>query len=331
MSNKQPIESLLKKYEQGRCTEEELAIIEEWYRSLNAGKPKTNIDETTVQQLKEESWEHIASVIGNEEKQKKNKSFFFYFSRVAAAVVIGITSFLGYHYYTVKIKTEEYITLKTAKGEFVHIILPDSSAVWVSGGSFLKYPQSFNRSRDIFLENGEAYFEVKHDDKAPFIVHTTSGISTRVLGTKFSVKSFAALADARVKVVSGKVKVQDAAGTYGILTKNQQIRIDKISKAFTIGTVDSSDITGLKQGKIVLNDVPLEELALSLENSFTVPVIISSGKLAHCRISISYTLKDTLENILNDVSLIYAIKIQRNEKGIAITGKGCLEKNYCSL
>lgn len=322
MSQKHPIETILEKFKLGKCTGEELAILEQWYQSLNTGNTEFKVSGVSIKTLKDDSWNRIFAFI-NDEAKRNSKKRLLHITRAAAAVFIGVMFFLGYYFFIAERKGLEYIALLTKKGELLQVTLPDSSIVWVSGGSSLRYPKSFDQSRDVFLEDGEAYFEVEHNEKVPFVVHTPSGISTRVLGTKFSVKSLATLADARVKVISGKVQVQDSLHTFGILTKNQELRIDKVSKAFQIATIDSLEITDWKQGKIFLTDVSFEELALALENSFKIPVTISSQKLAHCRISISYKLADDIKSILKDISIIYTINIKQNEKGITISGKGC--------
>lgn len=39
--------------------------------------------------------------------------------------------------------------------------------------------------------DGEAYFEVAHNEKSPFVVHTST-LDVEVLGTKFNVEAYSA-------------------------------------------------------------------------------------------------------------------------------------------
>ncbi|HEX7849691.1 MAG TPA: FecR domain-containing protein [Sphingomonas sp.] len=65
------------------------------------------------------------------------------------------------------------------------------------------------KSRDIWLDSGEAYFEVKHREGEPFVVHAGRRTIT-VLGTKFSVRR--EKDQVTVNVVEGRVRVDDGRG-----------------------------------------------------------------------------------------------------------------------
>ncbi|WP_447753254.1 FecR family protein [Sphingopyxis fribergensis] len=63
-------------------------------------------------------------------------------------------------------------------------------------------------SRHIWLDDGEAYFDVKHAADVPFVIHAGSRVVT-VLGTRFSVRRDGD--QVRVNVVEGRVRVDDVA------------------------------------------------------------------------------------------------------------------------
>src|SRR5690606_27572020 len=60
-------------------------------------------------------------------------------------------------------------------------------------------------TRSVFIDSGEAYFEVAHDAARPFVVHAGGGTITAV-GTAFNVHSV--LGRVSVAVVEGAVNVQ---------------------------------------------------------------------------------------------------------------------------
>ena len=62
------------------------------------------------------------------------------------------------------------------------ITLPDSSIVWLNANACLRYPREFSEQVRQVEIKGEAFFEVRKDEKKPFIVQT-DGIGIRVLGT----------------------------------------------------------------------------------------------------------------------------------------------------
>ena len=52
------------------------------------------------------------------------------------------------------------------------ITLPDSSVVWLNANACLRYPREFSgQARQVEIK-GEAFFEVRKDEKKPFIVRT---------------------------------------------------------------------------------------------------------------------------------------------------------------
>jgi ferric-dicitrate binding protein FerR (iron transport regulator) len=84
--------------------------------------------------------------------------------------------------------------------------LPDGTSVTLNKGAILEYPASFKKNkRDVKL-NGEAWFEVRHDDAKPFIV-TSHNVRVEVLGTSFYVNTNAANNTMEVILNSGSVAI----------------------------------------------------------------------------------------------------------------------------
>ncbi len=74
-----------------------------------------------------------------------------------------------------------------SQGEVQKVLLPDSSTVWLNANSSITYTEDFGTAeRRISLE-GEAFFDVRRNEKVPFIV-ATQGAFVRVLGTSFNLK-----------------------------------------------------------------------------------------------------------------------------------------------
>ena len=95
-----------------------------------------------------------------------------------------------YTYSLVRKPAIAWVEKHTRPGEQRRLQLADGSVVWLNAGSRLRYPAAFARpQREVFLE-GEAFFEVARDPKKPFLIHAGQS-TTRVLGTSFSVRSYA--------------------------------------------------------------------------------------------------------------------------------------------
>src|SRR5690606_17821949 len=107
-----------------------------------------------------------------------------------------------------------YNTISTPNGGQFKIILPDGSNVWLNAESSLTYPTAFTSLEQRKVElTGEAYFEVAHDSKKPFIVHTTAsskGMSQNieVLGTHFNVNSYENEEVVKTTLLEGSVSIK---------------------------------------------------------------------------------------------------------------------------
>lgn len=107
--------------------------------------------------------------------------------------------------------------IATAVGAQRHVVLADGSRLVVNTDSLLRTAVD-RTSRTVWLDRGEAFFEVAHDARHPFVIRAGDQRVT-VLGTRFAVRRDG---DAvRVSVIEGRVRVEDATsdrGTAAIVT-----------------------------------------------------------------------------------------------------------------
>ncbi|MCH5715597.1 FecR family protein [Niabella hibiscisoli] len=91
----------------------------------------------------------------------------------------------------------------------MNIMLPDSSQVALSPHSSISYKEPFQDGKRSIELKGEAYFEVVKNARMPFVV-ASYPLSTTVLGTVFSVKSFEKDRQIKVSLFKGVVAVGNA-------------------------------------------------------------------------------------------------------------------------
>lgn len=100
----------------------------------------------------------------------------------------------------------QYFAVATGAAELDTLELPDGSRAIMAPNTSLRYSIAPSRGpRTVTLE-GEAYFEVRHDDARPFRVKTRRAVVTD-LGTTFVVREYAADVHALVAVRSGAASV----------------------------------------------------------------------------------------------------------------------------
>ena len=133
-----------------------------------------------------------------------------WYKSIAAILIIGLSSL--FYWYELD-RTEPQLTqsnapvIKAEKNPIRRFInLPDGSSVILNENSRVELSKNFgsNGLREVYLY-GEAYFDVTHDLKKPFIVYTGK-VKTTVLGTAFNIKESSLSQTVTVTVTRGKVK-----------------------------------------------------------------------------------------------------------------------------
>ena len=97
----------------------------------------------------------------------------------------------------------------TSTGAHRIISLVDQTTVELNTASQMRSTLDASK-REVFLDRGEAYFDVAHDSSRPFVVHA-GGQEIVVLGTKFAVRVDGA--KLTVSVVEGRVRLNSLQRT----------------------------------------------------------------------------------------------------------------------
>lgn len=249
---------------------------------------------------------------------------------VAAAVLIPLVGISIYWFATrqkaittnqVAAANPAAVKKQTGSGrQTIH--LPDGSTVVLNQGSRLNYPSSFNgKTRNVYL-TGEGFFDIQHNPRQPFIVHTGK-ISVKVLGTAFNIKTTTLNQDVEVTVTRGKVQVLNEDKSIGILSASQQLSYNTANGAVTQLKVDTLPVIAWKPAEIFYNDISMEEVATRLEKRFAVAIEFSNPAIKNCRVSATFSEDDLPEEILAVVCAVSKSDYTISNKKIIINGKGC--------
>ena len=137
-----------------------------------------------------------------------------------AAVIAGI-AFSVYSAKMNEVRSERH-TLTVPAGQRANLRLPDGTNVWLNARSVITYPSYFSDDvREVEL-NGEAYFEVAHDARHPFVVHTER-YDINVLGTKFNVESYTNSRSFSTALMEGAVEITVNTMTEECLRNLQEV------------------------------------------------------------------------------------------------------------
>lgn len=96
-------------------------------------------------------------------------------------------------------------------GDVAVLHLEDGTQVWLQDGTELRYAVGKGDGERIVRLDGEAYFDVSHDARHPFVVETRE-LAIRVLGTAFNVRALAGNPFTEVVLERGAVRLETPGG-----------------------------------------------------------------------------------------------------------------------
>lgn len=192
--------------------------------------------------------------------------------------------------------------LTTPSNATAEVVLADGSVVSVNAGSRLVYPQKFTgATREVELQ-GEAYFKVKHDERYPFIVKA-NGISTKVLGTEFNVRSYSKN-DTHVTLLQGSVLVSllssNASSAQPSMSKRLKPGEDASLQGgfLSVHAVDTEIYTAWKNGEFYFDNESLLDIAKEIGKWYNVSVIFRSPEKMHARLFFAAPRDGGIEELL---------------------------------
>lgn len=186
--------------------------------------------------------------------------------------------------------------------------LPDSSSVTLAPGSTLRLQK--HKDKRLVQMTGKVYFNVRHDDRAPFRVDAGSGF-VKVLGTRFQVDSRDPIS---VSVVSGKVLFSAIrSGEEALIqTKGQSAVLDPAASKPVEITPKHPNPAAWATGEFIYDNTPLPEVLSELSEYYDVTLVAfdaghSSGESR--RLSGEFSTS-SLQEILNLINSALGTDIQ---------------------
>lgn len=212
-----------------------------------------------------------------------------------------------------------YNTLTVPRGCEFDLTLADGSRVWLNAGSSLKFPEVFAGDRREVYLSGEAYFEVKHDEKAPFIVKTDV-MDVRVLGTSFNMKVYDDDPTVVTTLVTGKiVQVYPGINKEVVLTPSLQSVFDRSSGQLETREVDIREVLAWRNGKIIANNERLEDIFRQLSRWYDFEVVYTQPSLKDTRFYLHTLRYAEVRTILNNLQTTLGIHFTYSGKTIYVS------------
>jgi len=173
-------------------------------------------------------------------------------------------------------KTGEKI-YATAVGERERLTLADGSQIELNTDTQVRTEIAANQ-RKIWLDKGEVYFEVKHNEKKPFVVMVGDHRITDI-GTKFVVRRDQS--EFKVSVLEGIVRLEDSRTAPKILTKGE-IAVASATRTEIVrqSQRELADAMGWQRGVLVFDHTTLGDVAVEFNRYSTTKIVIADPKIA---------------------------------------------------
>jgi transmembrane sensor len=207
----------------------------------------------------------------------------------------------------------------TARGQRATIRLADGTRVELGFASSLRVRPFEGNRRELHLE-GEAVFDVVHDEKRSFVVHAGNSI-TEDLGTVFGVRAYPGDSVVRVVVMSGRVALRDssersAVARATVLGPGQLGRLDAHGSIDVQSGVDTTEYVTWLSGRVAFRNVPLAEIAAELERRFDVSIRVPVDARA-LRVTVDLP-EASLANVLDAVTVPLGLRHRRADGAIVL-------------
>jgi ferric-dicitrate binding protein FerR (iron transport regulator) len=313
---------IFERFLNNQCSRAEMIEVAEWVQSsaLNEASKTWGFDEwqslqtenSDVSDIKLNSiLDRVHHKINIKKSNTRNKEFVLksiniWITRVAAILLLPVVLYLIYSITINKNDANKYVYNVVDSLEIVAPIgsrtvvdLTDGTKIYLNYGSSIKYPQQFvGNTREVILK-GEGYFEVAHNPQKPFIVKTQN-MDIKALGTKFNVLAYPEDGFVATTLIEGKVVLEkntEKEEGIGTLVPGQHVKY-YVNTGKIISAKGNTDLyISWKDGKLVFQNQPLEEVALRLSRMFNVDIEISN-EIKHFTYTVTF-IDEPLHQILD--------------------------------
>ena len=213
-----------------------------------------------------------------------------------------------------------YNTVSIPRGGEYRLELADGTKVWLNAATELRFPVNFTGNmREVYLK-GEAYFQVKRDEKHPFIVHTSMG-AIEVLGTSFNVRDYESEREVVTTLETGRV-IYVSGNTREKVTLNPGYQVlEKESSPVEVRKVDPLQYTGWREGKYVFEDVALEDIMRTLCRWYDIDVVYADPAVKKFHFTGDLERYESISVFLSFIETGGDVKFKTEEKTIIIDKK----------
>jgi len=232
---------------------------------------------------------------------------------LAASVVLGLVTTLGWFGYQYNSASIEYVTPVSITRD---VTLPDGSIAHLNTRTDLRWTGRSGERR-VALREGEALFEVKHDPAHPFtVVLDTSEI--RVLGTRFNVRRrdntevVVTVLEGTVEVLQKPASGSTQAAWTRTLHANQQLVYNATGVVRDIYASTGANAARWREGILEFEDESLSNIAGDLGRYTDRKIVVSDPHLAQLRLGGQLKVRGDIKGSLGLLERIAPVAVHES-------------------
>jgi ferric-dicitrate binding protein FerR (iron transport regulator) len=315
--------TLINKFLAGEISDNEIDVLKAWLEKDPLNRSIFNEEneiwhvcalKTKLDHFKtDKAWADISTQLGLGKERIKhvvilNKKNFRIL--IAAASIASMVAIGGLTLWLTGRKSDRQITLasttvRTDAGEKAHILLADSTCVFINSGSTMEYSTDYNTKERKVKLSGEAFFDVRTNPEKPFVVQLGK-INVSAAGTRFNILSYDNEYRIETTLEKGKIQVSIAGEEPVDLKPGQQVvYFTKTNKA-VVRDVSTETYTSWKENKLRFNDTPFEEVLRKIARRYNVTFEIRNRELLELKYTATF-IDESIEDVMQMLKTVSPI------------------------
>jgi ferric-dicitrate binding protein FerR (iron transport regulator) len=204
-------------------------------------------------------------------------------------------------------------TVYAPEGQRAEVVLSDGTKVWLNAKSSITFPNDFSGAERLVKLDGEAYFDVTHDDLKKFVVKTDE-YQVKVHGTEFNVNAYSNSSVFETALIAGSVEVVSNATAESImLSPNKKVYAENNKLVLT--DLESQDQFLWKKGILFFENQDVKDIFEKLELYYDVKIEVRNREILSNKYQYTgkFWSKDGIEHVLKVLQLRHNFKYTKDE------------------
>jgi transmembrane sensor len=220
---------------------------------------------------------------------------------VAAASVICLLAIGGVSSWFISVRSYHQISenqsiIETNEGEKAHVILPDSSEIYLNSGSRIQYISDYNLFKRTVQLSGEAYFVVSTNKAKPFVVKSND-LTVTATGTRFNIFSFPNENRVETTMEEGKIDVSVKGQAPINVKAGQQVVYNVKNGDVFVHDVNPDTYTSWRENKLLFFDTPFEEVLRKVGRKYNVTFEVAGHDLMDLKFTATF-IDESIEEVM---------------------------------